>query len=149
MSNPSQEDLHPPGSPKLHHIGFVLDSIEDTAASYARSLGATWDGNIIFDPLQMVRVTFLRGAHPCDAQFELVEPSGPGSPVTRFLKSRGGLHHLCYEVEDLEAYLEFCKSVGTIIVRNPVPAVAFGGRRIAWALIKKRLLVEFLEKKAV
>jgi len=149
MSNLSQKDLHPPGPLKLHHIGFVLASIEDTAASYARSLGATWDGNIIFDPLQMVRVTFLRGAHPCDALIELVEPSGASSPVARFLKRRGGLHHLCYEVEDLEAHLEFSKSVGTIVVRTPVPAVAFGGRRIAWALIRRRLLVEFLEKRAV
>jgi methylmalonyl-CoA/ethylmalonyl-CoA epimerase len=145
MSNPSQEDLHPPGWLKLHHVGFVLASIEETAPCYARSLGATWDGNIVFDPLQMVRVTFLKGAHPCDALFELVEPTSPDSPVAHFLKREGGLHHLCYEVEDIEAHLAFCKSVGTIIVRPPVPAVAFGGRRIAWALIKKRLLVEFLE----
>ncbi len=149
MSNPTQPDHRPPGWIKLHHVGFVLASIEETAASYALSLGATWDGNIIFDPLQMVRVTFLRGAHACDALIELVEPGGSDSPVSRFLKRRGGLHHLCYEVEDIEAHLEFCKSVGTIIVRPPVPAVAFGGRRIAWALIKKRLLVEFLESQTV
>lgn len=146
MNNPSQKDLHPPGWLKLHHIGFVLASIEEKAASYARSLGAAWDGKIIFDPLQMVRVTFLRGAHPCDALIELVEPSGPDSPVSPFLKRSGGLHHLCYEVEDMEAQLVFCKSVGTVIVRPPVPAVAFGGRRIAWVLIKKRLLVEYLER---
>ena len=45
----------------------------------------------------------------------------------------------------VESHLVFCKSVGTIIIRPPVPAVAFGGRRIAWALTRKRLLVEFLE----
>ena len=146
MSSPSHQDLLPPGMVKLHHIGFVLASIEDSAVSFARSLGATWDGNIVFDPMQKVRVTFLQGAHISDALIELVEPAGPDSPVSSFLEKRGGLHHLCYEVEDLESHLAFCKSIGTKIIRNPVPAVAFGGRRIAWALTQKRLLVEFLEQ---
>jgi methylmalonyl-CoA/ethylmalonyl-CoA epimerase len=149
MSNEQCNDLRPPGQLKLHHIGFVLASIQESAESFARSLGATWDGNIIFDPLQKVRVTFLNGARVNDALIELVEPAGPDSPVSSFLEGRGGLHHLCYEVEDLESHLAFCKSVGTIIIRPPVPAVAFGGRRIAWALTKKRLLVEFLENKDV
>ena len=145
MSSPSSQNPRPPGQLKFHHIGFVLASIQESSESFARSLGATWDGNIIFDPLQKVRVTFLRGAHVSEAQIELVEPGGPESPVSRFLERGGGLHHLCYEVEDLESHLAFCKSVGTITIRRPVPAVAFGGRRIAWALTRKRLLVEFLE----
>jgi methylmalonyl-CoA/ethylmalonyl-CoA epimerase len=145
MDSPSIQDPRPPGQLRLHHIGFVLESIQEIAESFARSLGATWDGNIIFDPLQQVRVTFLQGTHVSDSLIELVEPGGPESPVSRFLERRGGLHHLCYEVEDLESHLAFCKSVGTITIRPPVPAVAFGGRRIAWALTRKRLLVEFLE----
>ena len=135
-----------PGQVKLHHIGYVVMSIEESGESFARSLGATWDGNITFDPLQRVRVTFLKGANPSDCLIELVEPGDAESPVTRFVKQGGGLHHLCYEVDDLEAHLEFCKSVGTMVIRKPVPAVAFGGRRIAWALTRKRLLVEYLEK---
>jgi methylmalonyl-CoA/ethylmalonyl-CoA epimerase len=145
MNSPSLYDPRPPGQLKLHHIGFTLASIKDSAESFARSLGATWDGNIILDPLQKVRVTFLKGAHASDALIELVEPDGPDSPVSSFLEGRGGLHHLCYEVDDLEAHLAFCKSVRTILVRPPVPAVAFGGRRIAWVLTRKRLLLEFLE----
>ena len=145
MSSPSLQVPHSSGQLKLHHIGFVLASIQESAESFARSLCATWDGNIVFDPLQKVRVTFLRGAHGNDPLIELVEPADPESPVSRFLEGRGGLHHLCYEVEDLESHLAFSKSVGTIIIRPPVPAVAFGGRRIAWALTRKRLLVEFLE----
>jgi methylmalonyl-CoA/ethylmalonyl-CoA epimerase len=145
MSSQSLKGSRPPGQLKLHHIGFVLESIQESAESFALSLGATWDGNIIHDPLQKVRVTFLQGAHISDALIELVEPAEPDSPVLSFLEKRGGLHHLCYEVDDLVSHLAYCKSIGSIIVRNPVPAVAFGGRRIAWALTKKRLLVEFLE----
>ena len=144
MSNGSPQ-LNPPSPVRLHHVGFVLASIEESVASFASSLGASWDGNIVFDPLQKVRVTFLRTPHEGDALIELVEPGDPESPVSRFLQRRGGLHHLCYEVADLEAHLDFSKSVGTMIIRPPVPAVAFGGRRIAWALTKKRLLLEFLE----
>src|ERR1700684_125011 len=101
MTSPSLHDPRPPGQLKFHHIGFVLASIQESSESFARSLGATWDGNIIFDPLQQVRVTCLQGAHVNDPLIELVEPGGPESPVSRFLKHRGGLHHLCYEVEDL------------------------------------------------
>jgi methylmalonyl-CoA/ethylmalonyl-CoA epimerase len=140
--------IAPPGSVKLHHVGFVLDSIEENAESFALSLGATWDGNIIFDPLQNVRVTFLQGSVANESMIELVEPGGLESPVSGILERGGGLHHLCYEVDDLEAHLTFCQSTGMIIVRKPVPAVAFGGRRIAWALTKKRLLLEYLEVRA-
>jgi methylmalonyl-CoA/ethylmalonyl-CoA epimerase len=45
----------------------------------------------------------------------------------------------------MERHLAFCRSVRTVIIRKPVPAVAFGGRRIAWALTKQKLLVEYLE----
>lgn len=134
------------GSFRLHHVGFVVSSIQDCAQSFALALGATWDGNIISDPLQNVRVTFFHGRASADALIELVEPGGPDSPVTRFLTKGGGLHHLCYEVENLESHLETCRSVGTIIIRPPVPAVAFSGRRIAWGITKNRLLVEYLER---
>jgi methylmalonyl-CoA/ethylmalonyl-CoA epimerase len=139
------EGLRPPGQLKLHHIGFVLASIQESAESFARSLGATWDGNIVFDPIQKVRVTFFQARNDSDPLIELVEPGEPKSPVTRFLERGGGMHHLCYEVGDLESHLRFCKSVGTIIIRRPIPAVAFGGRRIAWAVTKEGHLLEFLE----
>jgi methylmalonyl-CoA/ethylmalonyl-CoA epimerase len=131
---------------KLHHIGFVVASIAESAESLALSLGAVWDKKTVFDPVQKVHVTFFQGRNPLDPWIELVEPDGPESPVTRFLERGGGLHHLCYEVKDLDAHLQFCQTVGTLVIRPPVPAVAFGGRRIAWAKAKKRLLVEFLER---
>lgn len=132
---------------RLHHVGFVVSSIEDCAESFAASLGATWDGNIFADPIQKVRVTFFQAPNPSEPSVELVEPGAAESPVSRFLQQRGGgLHHLCYEVDDLEAHLKSCKATGVIVVRQPVPAVAFGGRRIAWGITKKKLLIEFLEK---
>lgn len=89
---------------------------------------------------------FFHGCNAADPLIELVEPAEPGSPVTRFLELGGGLHHLCYEVDDLASHLDFRKSVRNIVIRFPVPAVAFGGRRIAWAISKDKLLMEFLER---
>jgi methylmalonyl-CoA/ethylmalonyl-CoA epimerase len=141
MSN----ELCQPAHPKLHHIGFVVSSIQESAESFTQSLGASWDGKIVFDPLQKVHVSFFQGRSTTDPLIELVQPGEPESPVSRFLERGGGLHHLCYEVEEMDSHLRFCQSVGTRIIRPPVPAVAFGGRRIAWGMTKKRLLMEFLE----
>lgn len=130
---------------RLHHVGFVVSSIEQTVNGFAQALGLRWQAEVFADPLQRVRVTFL--GDPDAPQIELVEPGGTDSPVGAFLAKGGGLHHVCYEVDDLEAELGHQRSTGGIIVRLPVPAVAFGGRRIAWVYTRQRLLVEYLERK--
>ncbi|MGH9444915.1 MAG: VOC family protein [Terriglobia bacterium] len=134
-----------PASGRLHHIGFVVRSIGDVAEEFSRSIGGAWDGRIILDPLQGVRVSFLTGPVPGDALVELVEPAAEGSPVENFLQKGGGLHHLCYEAGDLEKQLQYSRSAGALIVRPPLPATAFDGRRIAWVYTKAKLLVEYLE----
>ena len=129
----------------FHHIGFVLASIQASVQGFLDSMNAEWDGIIFHDPNQLVRVTFLRGRQPNAPLFELVEPAGDKSPVIPFLKRGGGLHHLCYEVENLESQLALSRSQGGLLVRAPLPAVAFEGRRIAWVYTKHKLLLEFLE----
>jgi methylmalonyl-CoA/ethylmalonyl-CoA epimerase len=130
---------------KLHHVGFVVNSIEASATGLTGTLGARWSGEIFADPHQKVRVTFLM-LLPGDAQIELVEPNAEDAPVSRFLIEKGpGLHHLCYEVDDLETAIAAMRSKGGMIARPPKPAVAFGGRRIAWILSAEKLLIELLE----
>jgi methylmalonyl-CoA/ethylmalonyl-CoA epimerase len=132
---------------RLHHIGFVVSEIQTVIEGFTRSLGAIWDAKIFHDPLQKVRVTFLQAAHPGDAQVELIEPAAADSPVLNFLNKGGGLHHLCYEVADLESHLGGLRKEGAIVVKPPLPAVAFENRRIAWVLTRQKLLLEFLEQK--
>jgi len=130
---------------RFHHVGFIVESIQRSIDGFIRTLSAEWDERVFLDPIQKVRVTFLRtGASP-SAVVELVEPASDDSPVHRFLNKGGGLHHLCYEVADLDRHLEFMRSQLAVIIRKPQPAVAFGGRRIAWVSTKERLLVELLE----
>ena len=133
---------------RLHHFGFVVGDVRAGAEGFSKSRGAGWDGIVYEDPGQRVRVTFLTTAQS-DAKIELIEPAAGNSPVTRFLRERGGgLHHLCYEVGDLEKALEQFRARGAIIAKRPLPAVAFAGRRIAWVITAEKLLVELLEHAA-
>lgn len=131
----------------LHHLGFVVPSIRSSGQTFAVAMSARWDGDIIHDPIQQVRVAFFYPVDSRNPVFELVEPASETSPVSNFLKKRGGLHHVCYEVDDLETALENARSEGWAIASLPAPAVAFHGRRIAWVCSKTRLLVELLENR--
>ena len=130
---------------RLHHVGFVVRSIREGVERFTRSIDGAWDGKIFLDPLQGASVTFLAGQGPDAPSVELVEPAGEKSPVANFLNRGGGLHHLCYEVKSLDRQLENSRKLGGTVVRPPLPAVAFEGRRIAWVFTRERLLVEFLE----
>jgi methylmalonyl-CoA/ethylmalonyl-CoA epimerase len=66
--------------------------------------------------------------------------------VQSFAAKGGGLHHVCYVVDNLEQTLSDARSLGALVTRQPMPAVAFGGRRIAWIYTKNRLLIEYLER---
>lgn len=130
---------------RLHHVGYVVQSINEVAHRFAQSVAASWDQKIFQDPLQDAKVTFLASIVQEFPLVELVEPVSEGSPVANFLKRGGGLHHLCYEVESLDKQLQFSRTIGGKIVRPPLPAVAFDGRRIAWVYTKDRLLLEYLD----
>jgi|SRR5579859_3018074 len=140
--------LNASGEPRLHHVGFVVANLEASAPGMARALLTDWSSEIFTDPLQRVRVTFLPGGFQSPL-LELVEPLGPDSPVFRFLADGGGLHHLCYEVPSIPEHLTRIRDGGGIIVSRPKPAVAFGGRPIAWALTREKLLLEFLQATSI
>jgi methylmalonyl-CoA/ethylmalonyl-CoA epimerase len=135
----------PSGNCTLHHLGFVVASIA-VAEEFAACMSANWDGQITHDPIQRVRVAFFYPADNRNPVFERVEPASEVSPVSNFLKKRGGLHHVCYEIDDLDSGLLHARKTGLVIVASPAPAVAFDGRRIAWVCSKTRLLVELLER---
>ncbi|PYV70089.1 MAG: methylmalonyl-CoA epimerase [Acidobacteria bacterium] len=130
----------------FHHVGFAVASIEKLAQNFARSLGAHWDRAIIHDPLQEARVTFLYSGDESQPAVELVEPTGEASPLHNFLSRGGGLHHICYEVDSLRDQLRKSRTAGCLVVKNPLPAAAFGGRLIAWVYTPEKLLVEYLER---
>ncbi|HLH39842.1 MAG TPA: VOC family protein [Bryobacteraceae bacterium] len=129
---------------KLHHVGFVVRSIEESLGGFLHSLDSHAATGVIHDPLQQVNVLFLRTGS-AESMIELVEPAGEKSPVRRFLEKGGGLNHLCYEVADIEGALERMKLRAATIVSRPKPAAAFNGRPVAWAVTKEWLLIELLQ----
>jgi methylmalonyl-CoA/ethylmalonyl-CoA epimerase len=130
---------------RVHHVGYVTASIDEWVNRYAALTGLTWDGRVIADPLQMVKVAFLGSGSEGSAMIELVEPAGRRSPVNRFLASGGGLHHVCLEVVDLTAHISVSQASGCTLVRVPMPAVAFNGRKIAWITTPDGQLLELLQ----
>lgn len=147
-TNPLLESAGPllTGKCTLHHLGVVVASISAVAEEFAAYMSASWNGQIIHDPLQQVRVAFFNPSDARNPVFELVEPADEDSPVTNFLSKRVGLHHICYEIDDLESGLRAARTAGLFIVSTPKPAVAFSGRRVAWVSSKNRLWMEFLER---
>jgi methylmalonyl-CoA/ethylmalonyl-CoA epimerase len=133
-------------SERLHHTGFVVASIAAVMESFCRAVAGSSCSETWHDPLQRVRVAFIYPSHPGDASIELVEPADPGSPVRRFLERGGGLHHLCYEVNNLDEAVRVAPTRGLMMIRRAQPAIAFGARRVAWFLSREHLLIEYLEE---
>lgn len=133
-------------APKLHHIGYVVSSIAEGLQRWESALSARSVSARYADHIQKATVLFLE--LPDGVKLELVEPLTSDSPVNGFLSKGGGLHHLCFEVGSLTQQIQHMRKQHAVLVRRPQPAVAFGGRRIAWMMTRDRMLVEYLERNA-
>lgn len=131
--------------PSLHHVGYVVRSITSDLERWRTTLMATTTSQVFEDPIQQARVLFLTFAGGATA-LELVEPLSEAAPTAAFLKRGGGLHHLCFEVDDVQEQIRQVRLQGGILVRQPKPAVAFELRRIAWMATREKLLIEYLER---
>lgn len=133
--------------PSLHHIGYVVPSIAESLERWQATLSVVSVSAIFRDDIQRAQVLFLEFASG-GPTLELVEPVGADSPVAGFLQKGGGLHHLCFEVDDLQEQIRRVKARRGMLLRRPQPAVAFGGRQIAWMITRDKLLVEYLQRRA-
>ena len=112
--------------PTLDHIGIAVRSLDE--ASIYRDLGLTVD-HVETVETQGVKTAFLAVG---DARLELLEPTGPDSPVARHIEKRGeGIHHLCFRVADLEGELAKLKAKGYRLV-NETPVPGAHGCRVAF-----------------
>lgn len=128
---------------KIHHIGIAVPSIAVDGTAYCQALGLPLYGEVTADETQHVRVAFVRVDG--EVHVEFIEPLGADSPVHGVLRQGGGVYHICYEVRDIEQAIEQVRSGGGMLVSGPVPAAAFGGRRIAFCYLAHSLL-EFVEQ---
>lgn len=130
---------------RFHHVAYAVASIEAHIERFINPLvEPVHISTPVEDPLQKVRVCFV--TVPGGAVIELVEPLGTDSPAQAFVGDRrGGLYHVCYEVQDLDATVAKFRAKRCLLLSKPTPAVAFGGRRVAFLLTPERDLVELLE----
>lgn len=87
-------------STKLNHIAIVVEDIEQALAVYRDAIGLHLE-NVTAEPAEAVRVAYLPTP---TGEIELIQPTTPDSGVAKYLAKKGeGLHHICLEVNDIEA----------------------------------------------
>jgi methylmalonyl-CoA/ethylmalonyl-CoA epimerase len=131
---------------KLLHVGVAVPALGPTTDMLSALFGYKVVSGPFDDPIQKVSVNFLAKSGEDVAEIELIAPAAEDAPIRSMLaKDGGGAYHFCFETSDIEAALAHAKANGCIIVSQPVPAVAFEGRRIAWIYTRSRQLFELVE----
>jgi methylmalonyl-CoA/ethylmalonyl-CoA epimerase len=112
---------------KIDHVGVAVVSIDDALAAYqALGLAETHREEVAS---QRVRTAFLPVG---ESSIELLEPTSEDSPVAKFLAKRGGgVHHICFAVDDIEAALEDLRARGFRLLHSQAVTGA-GGKRVAF-----------------
>jgi methylmalonyl-CoA/ethylmalonyl-CoA epimerase len=131
---------------KFSHLGVAVADIHQAVSVYENVFGYRLLSGPFHDPVQRATICLVGTGTLGDVVLEIVAPLDDESPVNKMLARGLGAYHVCYEVDDLLKTLEAVRAGGCVIVSRPVPAVAFGGRRIAWFYTPSRQLVEILEK---
>lgn len=127
---------------RLHHIGVATANLRESIDAYAVMGFAA--GEVIHDPLQKVDICFLE--KDGDPVIELVCPANAASPVGNILRKNGTMpYHTCYEVKNLEVEIARLRAFKFVTALRPLPAVAFGMRRVCFLYNKAVGLIELLE----
>ncbi|HRV82048.1 MAG: methylmalonyl-CoA epimerase [Planctomycetes bacterium] len=109
----------------LDHVAIAVHSIAQARTLYEVGLGLTPAGEEHV-PGQRVNVLMLMAG---TQRIELVEPASEDSPITKFLATRGeGIHHLAWQVANLEATLEHLLAQGVRLIHSTAQAGAHGTR---------------------
>ena len=100
---------------KIDHIGIAVKSLTEAAAIYENALGLKVSAYDQVDE-QGVRVAMLNIG---ESRIELLEPTGPESPIEKFMTKRGeGIHHIAITVDDIDKALKQLKAAGVRLVDN-------------------------------
>ncbi len=113
---------------RLNHVAIAVPDLAAASASYRDVLGAT-----VSDPQSLpehgVTVVFVDLGN---TKVELLEPLGEGSPIATFLERNpaGGMHHVCYEVEDIRAARDRLTAQGARVLGNGEPRTGAHGKPV-------------------
>jgi methylmalonyl-CoA epimerase len=114
---------------RIDHIAIIVHNIEQALGFYRDILGII-PSEIKEVPTEQVRIAFLPMGGPGGSEIELIEPTTPDSSLTNFLEKRGeGLHHICLEVDNIDAALQEMQEKGAPVL-DKQPRIAAEGRAI-------------------
>lgn len=113
---------------RLNHVAIAVKDLAAATSVYRDALGAT-----VTEPLPQpehgVTVVFITLPN---TKIELLEPLGEGSPIAKFLERApdGGIHHVCYEVDDIIAARDRLKEQGARVLGDGTPKTGAHGKPV-------------------
>jgi methylmalonyl-CoA/ethylmalonyl-CoA epimerase len=113
---------------RLNHVAIAVHELGKAAAIYRDLLGADVSAAV---PQPEHGVTTVFVTLP-NTKIELLEPLGDTSPIAKFLDRNpdGGIHHICYEVEDIRAARDALKAGGARVLGDGEPKIGAHGKPV-------------------
>jgi methylmalonyl-CoA/ethylmalonyl-CoA epimerase len=113
---------------RLNHVAIAVPNMEEAAAVYRDTLGAKVS-EAVPQPDHGVTTVFIELEN---TKIELLEPLGEDSPILSYLKKnpKGGIHHVCYEVEDIMAARDQMREKGATITGTGEPKIGAHGKPV-------------------
>ena len=126
---------------RFHHVGIACHDLERECRAMSL-MGYAPQGPEFLDPIQGIRGLFLVGPGP---RLELVSPVAPGGVLETWLQRGAKMYHLAFEISDMKSELDRLVANRCRVMVDPVPAVAFGGRDIAFVMLPNMMLAELIQ----
>lgn len=113
---------------RLNHVAVAVESVEKASAVYRDALGAKVSAAESL-PEHGVTVVFVELPN---TKIELLEPYGENSPIAGFVakNAAGGIHHVCYEVDDIISAREQLKATGARVLGDGEPKIGAHGKPV-------------------
>ena len=113
---------------RLNHVAIAVPDLEVATATYRDTLGATVSAQMA-EPDHGVTVVFVKLPN---TKIELLHPLGENSPIAAFLDKNpsGGMHHVCYEVDDITKARDQMKSEGARVLGDGEPKIGAHGKPV-------------------
>ncbi|MEQ1652302.1 MAG: methylmalonyl-CoA epimerase [Hyphomicrobium sp.] len=113
---------------RLNHVAIAVKDIAAASAVYRNALGAKV-GPVTQQPEHGVSVVFVELPN---TKIEFLEPLGENSPIAKFVEKNpdGGIHHVCYEVDDIIAARDQLKAQGARVLGDGNPKIGAHGKPV-------------------
>lgn len=127
----------------LDHVGIAVRSIEAATEQWRTIFGYQPATAVVVNQAQKVRVRFLEKAGSLPVK--LIEPTDESSPIHALAQRGGGLHHLCFRCESVDAEVARLAASGLRVLAAPYPGEAFEGEKIAFVYAGGGLNIELID----